>query len=750
VIRGLVQGVGFRPFVYRLARELDLVGWVCNSAQGVLIEIEGLSKNLAVFLDRIQGEKPPNASIHTLDHRLLDVFGYTAFDIRPSDETGVTTIPILPDIATCQDCLSEVFDPGDRRYRYPFTNCTHCGPRFSIVESLPYDRPNTSMSGFAMCAQCCAEYADPLDRRFHAQANACPVCGPSLELRDRRGHAIASGDDALIEAAKAIRSRAVVAVKGMGGFHLMANALDYKAVRTLRTRKHRDEKPFALMMQSLESVHRYCETSDVENDLLMSREAPIVLLRRRRPGRLPEAIAPGNPNLGVMLPYTPLHHLLLAELGIPIVATSGNFSDEPICIDGIEALKELGSVADLFLDHNRPIVCPIDDSVVRVVAGRPLVLRRARGYAPSPILLQGEWKDSPVTLAVGAHLKNTVAISRNSQTIVSQHIGDLSNTATFKNFKRTISCFEKLYGFKPDRVACDMHPDYLATAYGEGLHVPVVGVQHHYAHVLACMADNELDGPLLGVCWDGTGYGVDRTVWGGEFLQIQDRSFTRVAHLRTFRLPGGELAVKEPRRSAVGLLHEIFGDELFTMERLFPVRSFSKTEGDILQKVLTSGINAPVTSSAGRLFDAIGALMGFHQRSSFEGQAAMALEFATDGHESNRSYDFGIVTSDNGATIADWEPMVRAILEDLNVGLCAKEIAAGLHNTLVKIIVRMCEIAGEERVVLTGGCFQNRYLTEHAIVALRKSGFRPYWHRQIPPNDGGIAFGQIVAAHLND
>lgn len=755
-IHGAVQGVGFRPFVYRLATELKLAGWVLNSAQGVFIETEGPKEQLEEFLRRLERDKPPRAFIQSLESVWLDPVGYTAFEIRHSDESGQKTAFILPDIATCPDCLREIFDPNDRRYRYPFTNCTNCGPRFSIIEALPYDRPNTTMKIFKMCPDCQAEYEDPSNRRFHAQPNACPVCGPHLELWDRQGRVLAQHDDALLQAAEAIRQGQIIAVKGLGGFHLICDARNDDAVQELRKRKHREEKPFALMYPSLELITAHCEVSELEERLLTSPEAPIVLLPRLRLDRTPSpasgwrrcmdqaepgpSVAPRNPYLGIMLPYTPLHHLLMAELGFPIVATSGNLSDEPICTDEHEALQKLNKIADLFLVHNRPIARHVDDSIVRIVAGRELVLRRARGYAPLPIKL--ETSEPKTVLAVGAHLKNTVALSVGSNVFISQHIGDLETAEAFSAFGRVIRDFELLYEARPSVIAHDLHPDYLSTKYAQQRDLPKVGVQHHYAHVLACMAENELDGSVLGVSWDGTGYGLDGTIWGGEFLLATRESFRRVAHLRTFRLPGGEHAIKEPRRAALGVLYELFGDSFMReCAHLAPVQSFPTHELQLLHAMLRKNLNSPVTSSVGRLFDAVAAISGLRQISRFEGQAAMELEFAMHGIATDQSYEF-VLSQER----LDWGPMLREIMSDVHTGVPVGKIAAKFHNTLVEMIIAVARRVGEGRVVLTGGCFQNKYLTEHAGARLREEGFRVYWHQRVPPNDGGIALGQIVAA----
>ena len=742
VIRGAVQGVGFRPFVYRLARELDLAGWVSNSPSGVLVEVEGGAQRLEAFLVRLEKEKPPRASIQNLEPTVLDALGHDGFEIRRSTGSGRKRAAILPDIATCADCLADLFDPGNRRYRYPFTNCSHCGPRYSIVEALPYDRRNTTMKGFSLCPECRAEYEDPLDRRFHAQPNACAECGPHLALWDAKGRSLAIRDEALRRGAAALRQGRILAVKGLGGFHLVVDARNEGAVERLRRFKHREEKPLALMYPDLPRIAAHCELSALEERLLRSPEAPIVLLRRNGGDDLASNVAPHNPFLGIMLPCTPLHHLLMRDLGQPIVATSGNLAEEPICTDEGQARQRLGRIADLLLVHDRPIRRHVDDSIARVVQGRELVLRRARGYAPLPVHLDAA---IPSVIGCGAHLKNAVALSVERDVFVSQHIGDLQSAESGDAFRRTIDDLQALYGRRPELLACDAHPDYLSTRYAARATRPVLPVQHHYAHVLSCMAENRLAPPLLGVAWDGTGYGLDGTVWGGEFLRIARDSFERAAHLRTFPLPGGEAAVREPRRSALGLLFELFEEEVFERPDLIRLCGLARAEAPLLRTALVRGVNAPRTSSIGRLFDAVSALVGLHRHRQFEGQAAMALEFAVREGVDAR-YEFAVEPTGSGPVVADWEPVILRILADLSEGLSVGEIAAGFHNALARLIVRMARILGEERVVLTGGCFQNVRLLDGAVEGLRDAGFRPGWHQRIPPNDGGIALGQIVAA----
>jgi hydrogenase maturation protein HypF len=744
VVRGAVQGVGFRPFIFRLATELGLPGWVLNSAQGVFIEVEGERAQLHEFLRRLETEKPAISFIQSLEASYLDPIGYHEFEIRESSG-GEKTALILPDIATCPECVREINDPANRRYGYPFTNCTNCGPRFTIIESLPYDRARTTMKQFTMCPACAHEYHDPRDRRFHAQPNACPDCGPQVELWSVQGAVLAERRAALLAAAEAIRSGQIVAVKGLGGFHLLADARNEAAVIELRRRKRREEKPLALMFPSVASVLEHCVGSEVELRLLRSVESPIVLLRRKSAGsgdtvsgELSASLAPNNPYLGAMLPYTPLHHLLMQELKFPVVATSGNLSEEPICIDNREAQRRLAHIADCFLVHNRPILRHVDDSIVREMAGRELVLRRARGFAPLPVAADG---NLPSLVAVGPHQKNTIAASVGAQVFVSQHIGDLETAESLRAFEQVEAAFRELYELQPVAVACDLHPDYLSTHFARRAKEPAIAVQHHYAHVLACMAENHLRPPVLGVAWDGSGYGTDGTVWGGEFLQVSEAGYRRIAHLRTFSLPGGERAVKEPRRSALGVLYEIFGEEALTLD-LPSVRAFTPEEKSVLGSMLAKKVNTPRTSSAGRLFDAVAALIGLRQICQFEGQAAMDLEYTADVPGVEPSYAFELHET-AGEMILDWEPMVRAIVAEKRP---ASSIALAFHYTLASMIVAVAQRAGESRVVLTGGCFQNRCLTELAIDHLRQAGFRAYWHQRIPPNDGGIALGQVIGA----
>ena len=750
VIQGAVQGVGFRPFVYRLAIELKVDGWVINSSAGVHLEIEGDRSVLDIFAKRLQREKPVQAVIEIFNLTWLKPLGYSGFEIRTSDGDGPKTVFVLPDVATCEKCLEEVFDSSDRRYLYPFTNCTDCGPRFSIIQGLPYDRPFTTMSGFPMCEDCLEEYKNPLDRRFHAQPNACPTCGPSVALWDSKGNELAFGHRALLLAASEIRIGKIIALKGLGGFQLIARADQDQVVKQLRVRKHRKSKPFALMVPSIEAAESLCVLSSQERSLLTSSQTPIVLLKKRSQPLVSEWVAPSNPNLGIMLPYTPLHHILARELNIPLVATSGNRAGEPICTDERVSLEQLKGLSDFFLVHNRPIAKHVDDSVVRIIGGRECLLRRARGYAPFPVTLKQE---HPPILAVGGQLKNTIATTVGNRAFVSQYIGDLETVAATQCLTKTVNDFQNLYDVEPVGIACDLHPDYRSGIYARKRvreatsQTELIQVQHHYAHILSCMAEHGLSGPVLGVAWDGTGAGPDGTIWGGEFLLIPDpeersdsgreKSFKRVAHMRTFCLPGGAAAIKEPRRAAFGLLSEL------GIERDL---GFTVQERAVLCSLIEKKINSPETSSVGRLFDLFSALLGLRYQVDFEGQAAMDLEFAAQGPGFSYPFELHSPQKRDDPVIIDWEPMVLKILEDQSLGLSLGELAANIHSTFCHMILKVALRVNCKNVVLSGGCFQNKLLTEMTIKILSQENFRPFWHKLIPPNDGGISLGQLVAA----
>jgi len=740
-IAGVVQGVGFRPFVYRLAKDLHLGGFVCNSPRGVEIEIEGPEDRLDEFLRCVRRDCPPHAVVEQVRVTPLVSAGESEFVVMSSTNTGDRCAPVLPDIATCPDCLSELFDEHNRRYHYPFINCTHCGPRYSIIRSLPYDRANTTMREFTMCERCRAEYDDPADRRFHAQPNACPDCGPHLELWDAKGRVLGICDDALLMACRALDDGWIVALKGLGGFQLLVDARNDDAVARLRRHKVRPLKPFALMYPDLESVRRDCRVSETERAVLDSPQAPIVLLRRITDSTMAGAVAPKNPNLGVMLPYTPLHHLLMAQLGFAVVATSGNLSDEPICTDEDEARDRLGGIADMFLVHNRPIARPLDDSVVRVMGKRELVMRSARGYAPRSIVLKHVL---PSGLATGAHMKSSIAVCTGNRVLLSQHVGDLSTARTLDTYREARKSLSAIYALQPEYAVCDLHPDYQSTREAEKLRLPITKVQHHYAHVLSGMADNSLEPPVLGVAWDGTGLGDDGTIWGGEFLQVHDENYTRVAHFRTFHLPGGDRAMVEPRRAALGMLYDVFSAHAFGMDDLAPIRAFGDRDKTVIREMLAKGINVPVTSSAGRIFDAVASLLNLVQRCHFEGQAAMAVEFAAETVTSHEAYPFGI-RGDRPPYIIDWEPALHELLRDIRGSISTGLMAVRFHNMLAQTVKAVGKLIGEKRIVLTGGCFQNALLTEATVQALEKSDFEVFVHHHVPPNDGGIALGQIMA-----
>jgi hydrogenase maturation protein HypF len=774
-VRGAVQGVGFRPFVYRLATELGLAGWVLNDVRGVEVEVEGPGSSLAAFRARLEAEAPPRAVLRSVSVSWHEPEGFRSFEIRKSTGGGEKSVSVLPDLATCDDCLAELNDPADRRHRYPFLNCTNCGPRFTIVRALPYDRPNTTMSGFALCADCRREYEEPRDRRFHAQPTACQACGPRLALWSNTGEVLARDDEALLGAATALLDGRIVAVKGLGGFHLCCDGRSEAAVARLRAGKVRREKPLALMVKDIAAARALCDVSNAAECWLLSPEAPILLLPRLDPAYATVLVAPNvapeSTRLGLMLPSTPLHHLLLAAVDAPLVATSGNLSDEPIATNEDEAVARLGPLADLFLVHDRPVERHTDDSVGWLFGDELQLLRRARGFAPLPVPIATKL---PTVLAVGAHLKNVVGLGFGSEVVLSQHVGDLETPEALAAFECVVSDLLRLWEAKPVAIAHDLHPDYLSTRWAlraaagdesEGPLPPVildaaregrlrlVGVQHHHAHLASCLAENEAEGPALGVTWDGTGYGTDGTVWGGEFLLGDAAGYTRVAHLRPFRLPGGDAAVKEPRRAALALLFELFGEAALGRDDLSPVASFSGAERPLLARMLTTGTRSPVTTSAGRLFDAVAALVGLHPNAGFEGQAAMALEALANPSERG-AYPFplgGAAASGTPATL-DWGPLILALLEDGAHGVGAAIRSARFHNALVDGIAAVARLAGAPRVALSGGCFQNRLLVERASERLVADGFQVLTHRLVPPNDGGIALGQVMvaAARISD
>lgn len=756
-IEGTVQGVGFRPFVFRLARELGLTGWIVNGTDGVTVEVEGAAEAVGRLLERLRTSFPPAAKIERMTVRPIPAVGDSGFTIQPICEAGPKQLAVAPDLATCADCVAELSDPLDRRFRYPWLSCTQCGPRISMVTGVPYDRANTTMSRFILCGACRAEYEAPENRRFHAESTACPACGPKLALWNADGQVSAEGEEALQQTCRIIRAGGIVAVKGIGGFHVWADATSEEAVQLLRARKRRPHKPFAVMFPSLERIRLTCILSPNEAEWLTSPEAPIVILQRLEQTSLAQGVAPGNPTVGAMMPYQPLHHLLMRNLEAPVVATSGNRSEEPIVTDEQEARKRLAGIADAFLIHDRTIARPMDDSVVRMARSGPIVLRRARGLVPRTIRLPEPVASrvaGPV-LAVGGHLKNTVALLDGDRVLLSQHLGDLSTLETEYAVRQAIDDLQWLLRVEPSAVACDLHPDYRSTRLAEELagqwDVPLVRVQHHHAHVAACMAEHGATGEVLGVAWDGSGYGTDGSLWGGEFLLVTYRESEHVGHLRQFRLPGGEQAAREPRRVALAVRWETFGpqDCLTGLEE----GTEWKEQAQLVMAMLAKQIQSPVTTSMGRLFDAVASMLGLCQVASFEGQAAMALEHeviraSASVHGEDDTYPIPLVAQNETPRrwIADWRQMIELIAGDLSHGIERSRIAFRFHRALAELIGQVAERVGVRQVVLTGGCFQNGLLADLARERLESAGFVVLTHREVPPNDGGLALGQAIIA----
>jgi hydrogenase maturation protein HypF len=732
-VEGTVQGVGFRPYVYRLAGELGVAGYVLNDSRGVIVEVEAAAETVERFLARLPAEAPPLALVESVVSEELAELGEHGFSIRESPAGGEPRAAVTPDSATCADCLAELFDPSDRRYRYPFVNCTNCGPRFTLVRDVPYDRPNTTMAGFEMCAACAAEYADPADRRFHAQPNACPDCGPRVRLLG------ACTADPVAAAAEALLAGATVAVKGIGGYHLACRADDENAVARLRARKHREDKPFALMAPQLAVARELVELGAVEEELLCSPARPIVLAPRLAGARVAAAVAPRSAELGVMLPYSPLHHLLAADTRTTLVLTSGNVSDEPIAFDDDEAVERLSDIADLFLVHDRPIETRTDDSVVRVGQGRRMMLRRSRGHVPGALRLPLDCGRH--LLACGAELKNTFALSKGQTAWVGHHIGDLKNFETLLSFKEGIDHFRRLFAVSPELVAHDLHPEYLSTKHALELGLEPIGVQHHHAHLAACLAEHGERGPALGAIFDGTGYGGDGTVWGGELLLGDLRDFERVGFLLPVRMPGGEAAIRQPWRMACAWLAAAAADP--------PPLAADPTDWERVSALARSGVASPLTTSAGRLFDAVAALCGLRAEVNYEGQAAVELEGAIDPDERDR-YPLPVRDDGAGPLVLDPRPAVWWIAAERAGGVPVPTIAARFHNAVAVATASACERAAERRgidtVVLSGGVFQNRHLLETTGALLRRARLRVLTPELLPPNDGGIAYGQLAVA----
>ncbi|HIJ88896.1 MAG TPA: carbamoyltransferase HypF [Desulfuromonadales bacterium] len=784
-ITGIVQGVGFRPFVYRIAHDLNLTGWVRNTPSGVELEVQGGADRLTDFEDALQNRLPPLAVVTSQTSTdAITIDGESSFIILPSG-SGRADIQIAPDTAICSDCLIEMNDPADRRYRYPFITCTNCGPRYSIITGTPYDRPKTTMVGFPLCPDCRSEYQNPLDRRFHAQPIACHVCGPQMKLlrsplpsspswgeehnslpqRGRVGEW--GGDAAIVQAIQLLKSGAILAIKGIGGYHLAVDACNHAAVERLRERKKRDEKPFAVMSASLEVARELACMSDMEERLLTSPEAPIVIVRKRLPAPLSPLIAPNNGWLGLMLPYAPLHQLLFKVRGsrfkvqgstpatmnleprtglTALVMTSGNISDEPVVFEDHDALTSLAGIADYFLLHDRPIHIRCDDSVLRVFQGKPLFYRRARGYAPRAVKLP--FPVRPL-LATGAELKSVICLAAGDRAVLSQHIGDLKNIYTFDSFVHTVTHLSDTLEIKPELIASDLHPDYLSSRFAENSGLPCIQVQHHHAHLASCMAENNLDGDVIGIIFDGTGYGPDGTIWGGEFLVGGYDGYQRAGHFRPVPMPGGDAAVREPWRMALAYLYKAVGEDAFSIDH--PVtRRLPKNEQILFAQMLKRGINSPLTSSCGRLFDAVAALLNIRHVVSYDGQGAIELEAVAEIADQGGGFSYKVEINDKTPLQLDFSPMFIELLHDINSNVETSAIAHRFHRTVASaatdICLRIAESTGLDRIILSGGVFQNRLLSEMIYTALTDLGLQVFSHRLVPPNDGGIALGQAAIA----
>jgi hydrogenase maturation protein HypF len=754
-VRGIVQGVGFRPFIYSLARRYGLSGFVLNDAAGVEIEAEGAPEAVERFIAAIAREAPPLARVENVTWQPLPSAGDAAFRIAESLAGAQVQTLIAPDSATCAACLRELFDPADRRYRYPFINCTNCGPRFTITRTVPYDRPTTTMAGFVMCAECRREYENPANRRFHAQPNACQHCGPHVRLVDRSGAPVALEDgDAVVRTAQLLKAGAVVAIKGLGGYHLACDPFNADAVRTLRARKVRQDKAFALMAADVPQVRTLCEVGPEEERLLTSVSRPIVLLQRRPASAVADGVAPRQRTLGVMLAYTPLHYLLLHDTGTLLVMTSGNRSDEPVAYCDDEAFAQLCEIADYFLVHDRPIHMRCDDSVMRLARRDVYPVRRSRGYAPAPLTLP---EPVPVpTLACGAELKNTFCIAQGDHAFLSHHIGDLENYETLRSFREGIEHFCRIFDVQPRLVAYDLHPDYLSTKYAREMEdsgAPVVGIQHHHAHIASCLADNARPSGehVTGVALDGTGFGTDGAIWGGEFLEGSlQAGFRRAGHLVYTPLPGGAAAIREPWRVALAHLIGLCGEEAVLRSYSAPTGLADERTIRAIARVMQAGLNSPLTSSAGRLFDAVAALLQLPgtRRTTYEGQAAVELELVADG-ATNEHYPVEVTDSGDG-WVVQTAPIIAGVLDDLRGGRAPGTIAARFHRTMAEVVVegsvRVRDRCGVEVVALSGGTFHNMLLLEQSIELLQARGFTVYRHQRVPANDGGLSLGQAVLA----
>jgi hydrogenase maturation protein HypF len=745
-IEGIVQGVGFRPFIYNLARSYSLCGYVLNHTKGVDIEVEGDKKKVQLFLQKIEIKSPPLAVIEKINWQELPPADYEDFEIKSSRKEKDRFLPLSPDISICDECLQELFDPRDRRYLYPFINCTNCGPRFTIIKDVPYDRQRTTMDKFKMCPDCESEYNDPSNRRFHAQPNACWRCGPGVKLLNNKGKKV-QYNDPITFAAELIKKGSILAIKGIGGYHLACDGTNSRVIKKLRERKNRIDKPFALMMLDLKQIKKFCQVSQEEERLLLSPQRPIALLKRGNKN-LPREIAPKNRYLGVMLPYTPLHYLLLKEVKIPLIMTSGNISEEPISYEDGDALCRLSKIADFFLLHNREIRIRVDDSVGRVVEGKPMLIRRSRGYAPQPLRVNFEARKC--VLAVGGHLKNTFCFLKKDYAFISHHIGDLENLSALISLEEGIEHYERIFYCHPQIISCDLHPNYastnLAREYARKRSLPLISVQHHHAHIVSVLAEQGIKDKVIGVVFDGSGLGSDGTLWGGEFLVADYSDFKRVGHLRPIPLPGGVGAIKEPWRMSMAYLYEIYKDKCASFAReIFPQKS---KEINLVENLVKKKINSPLTSSAGRLFDAVAAILGIRERINYEGQAAVELEMLSLD-EREKFYPFKIKEKE-GRFIVDTLPLVEAVIEEKRK--IKRELIAGrFHWTLSKIILKVCQLIREKhrlnQVVLSGGVFQNSLLLKQVVYLLKSSDFKVILPGFIPPNDGGISLGQAVIAY---
>ncbi len=746
-VRGTVQGVGFRPFVFKLAEALAVGGFVRNDSNGVLLEVEGPAGAVRELISRLEHEPPPLAVIERLETSWIEPQASDRFSILQSEPDQAPNAPVTADTATCEDCLRELLNPADRRFRYPFINCTNCGPRFTIVHGIPYDRPLTTMADFKMCPACRREYEDPRDRRFHAQPNACPVCGPRVSLLNGSGVPRTTGEEALLDAAAALADGAILALKGLGGYHLACLAANETAASALRERKHREDKPFALMAPSIDAARSLVELSAGEEEILRGRERPIVIGRRRRGAPVAGAVAPRSRDLGVMLAYSPLHHLLVSDVGETLVMTSGNVSDEPIAYEDDDALRRLNQIADLFLVHDRPIATRTDDSVVRATKRRtpPLLMRRSRGYVPASIPLP--LHASRPLLACGAELKNTFCVAKDARAWVSHHIGDLENYETLRSATAGIEHFGRLFGVRPEVVAHDLHPEYLSTKYAlERVDLEPLAVQHHHAHLAACLAEHGERGPAVGAIYDGTGYGTDGTIWGGELLVGGLEGFERAGHLLPVRLPGGQRAIREPWRMACAWLLSARGEEAGPPGPI--AAQVEPGAWRAVSELARRGVAAPLTTSMGRLFDAVAALCGVRLRVNYEGQAAAELEALCDPAQRD-AYPLPQVRED-GDYVLDARPTVVEVVREVERDVPVERVAARFHNAVATATARACIDLASEReldtVVLSGGSFQNRALLESVASSLEQAGLRVLVPERLPPNDGGISYGQAAVA----